>query len=46
MILKNGYKLAEERKRDITYCRMDKSMIKQLQEIKERTGRATSSGTG
>jgi len=38
MILKNAYKFREERKRGITYVRMDKSMIKQLQEIKELTG--------
>lgn len=38
MILKNGYKIREEKKKDITYCRMDKTMIKQLQKIKERTG--------
>ena len=38
MILKNAYKFREERKHDITYSRMDKTMIKQLQEIKDRTG--------
>jgi metal-responsive CopG/Arc/MetJ family transcriptional regulator len=38
MILKNGYKIREEKKIDIFYCRMDNAMLKQLQEIKEATG--------
>lgn len=33
-----GYKIAREKKKDIVYCRMDKSMIKKLLEIREKTG--------
>ena len=38
MILENGYKIRDEKKNDIAYVRMDKSMLKQLQHIKEQTG--------
>ena len=38
MAIKNGYKNKYEQKKDITYCRMDDSMIEALNEIKEATG--------
>ena len=33
-----GYKLAHEKKKDIIYSRMDSSMIKQLRNIRTKTG--------
>jgi hypothetical protein len=33
-----GYKIAIERKKDILYSRMDKSMIERLREIRRKTG--------
>jgi len=38
MILENGYNLRDEKKNDIAYVRMNKSMLKQLQHIKDQTG--------
>lgn len=33
-----GYKLANEKKKDIIYSRMDESMIKRLRLIRKKTG--------
>jgi predicted DNA-binding protein len=33
-----GYKIANERKTEILYSRMDDSMIKRLRDIRKRTG--------
>lgn len=33
-----GYKVFKEKKTDIIYSRMDESMIKRLQEIRNKTG--------
>ena len=37
-----GYKIRDEKKKQIIYVRMDESMIAKLQEIRKKTGISTS----
>jgi hypothetical protein len=38
MIIENGYKIRKEKKKKILYCRMDDSMIAELNDISAQTG--------
>ena len=38
MKVENGYKIRKEQKKEILYCRMDDSMIQELNEIRNQTG--------